>query len=761
MFMVALASSLEFKGSFLNEQPLLHRFPACGGSRFCNACSMSLKITLIGAGSVVFAKNLLGDILQFPELSDATLCLMDIDPDRLKVAEIMTNKMIAALKVRAKVVATLNQRAAIKGARYVICTIQVGGYKPGTVIDFEIPRKYGLLQTIGDTLGVGGVFRGLRTIPVMTSIARDIAEVGAPDCLLLNYTNPMAMICSAVARATGIPHVGLCHSVQGTSQQLASYAGLPYEDVTYLVAGINHMAFFLKYEYKGRDAYPLLFKLLDRPDFKKDLVRFEMMRRTGYFVTESSEHQSEYIPYFIHHGKKVIEQFEVPIDEYLRRCEGIIQTWEKTEAELLGQDGEITVNQQTHEYGSFIIHSRETNTPRIIYGNVPNTALIDNLPAEACVELPCLVDAQGIQPTHVGKLPPQLAALCMTNINVQTLTVEAALTQKREHIYHAVMLDPHTATVLTLDKIWAMCDELIAEHQKHGFLGDFAPTLPGTGRAYRGTGDRVVAEAELLLPPPGTKTNGKLEGEMVLTNPRPKPFPAELEVQCVKLGSPSSINGTSLRMKVTVPAGKTVRKKFAITKPEAMEEGFALRVSSSPDVLARDCVVYPRNVLSAGQREGAAFELKLAGFPAAAGRIAVQQKTVLIDLTVDDSKIVPARVPWEGSCIELFFADLQGRKIRQFFLVPQPGARKVKSLDQSLKPVPFKTDIRSNGSGYEIHVKIPFSEIGPEEHKGGFLFDCLVDLTALGDAHSGGRASLSGGFDSHENASRFARVEAD
>ncbi len=212
----------------------------------------------------------------------------------------------------------------------------MGGYKPATVTDFEIPRKYGLLQTIGDTLGVGGVFRGLRTIPIMTSIARDIAEIAAPDCLLLNYTNPMAINCMAVARATGIPHVGLCHSVQGTSHQLATYLGLAIKDITYRVAGINHMAFFLKFEYRGQDAYPLLFELLNEPSFKKDRVRFEMMRRTGYFVTESSEHQSEYVPYFIHHGKKVIEQFDVPIDEYLRRCESGFKTWKHTEAELLG-----------------------------------------------------------------------------------------------------------------------------------------------------------------------------------------------------------------------------------------------------------------------------------------------------------------------------------------------------------------------------------------------------------------------------------------
>ncbi len=299
---------------------------------------------------------------------------MDIDPARLKVAEVMATRMIRALKVKATVVATLDRREAIRNARYVICTIQVGGYKPGTVTDFEIPRKYGLLQTIGDTLGVGGVFRALRTIPAMTEIARDIAGVGAPGCLLLNYSNPMAMNCMAVAQAAGIPHVGLCHSVQGTSQQLASYLGLPYEDITYLSAGINHMAFFLKFQYRGQDAYPLLFDLL-AGGFARDRVRFEMMRRLGYFVTESSEHQSEYTPYFIHHGREVIKRFEVPIDEYLRRSEIGLRSWKDTEAKLLGEEGDMKINPQTHEYGAYIIHSCETNTPRVIYGNVPNTGV--------------------------------------------------------------------------------------------------------------------------------------------------------------------------------------------------------------------------------------------------------------------------------------------------------------------------------------------------------------------------------------------------
>lgn len=285
------------------------------------------KITLIGAGSVVFAKRLIGDILQFPALANSEICLMDIDPARLKVAKIMTQKMVEKVGTRAKVTATTSRRTAVKNANYVICTIQVGGNKPGTVIDFEIPKKYGLKQTIADTLGVGGVFRALRTIPEINAIAKDIADVGAGDCLFLNYTNPMAMNCMAVDQEVGIPHVGLCHSVQGTSQQLAKYCNLPYKDVNYLVAGINHMAFFLRFEYKGQDAYPLLFQALENPQiFVQNKVRFEMMRRLGYFVTESSEHQAEYVPYFIHHGPKMIDAFDIPIDEYIRRCESIISS---------------------------------------------------------------------------------------------------------------------------------------------------------------------------------------------------------------------------------------------------------------------------------------------------------------------------------------------------------------------------------------------------------------------------------------------------
>jgi alpha-galactosidase/6-phospho-beta-glucosidase family protein len=711
-----------------------------------------MKITLIGAGSVVFAKNLIGDILQFPELSDATISLMDIDPARVKVAEIMARKMIAKLGVRAKVEATLDQRRAIRGANYVICTVQVGGYKPATVIDFEIPKKYGLQQTIADTLGVGGVFRGLRTIPVINRIAEDMAAVGAPGCLLLNYTNPMAMNCWAVDRAVGIPHVGLCHSVQGTSQQLATFAGLSYEDVSYLVAGINHMAFFLKFEYKKQDAYPLLFRLLDDPAFTQEKVRFEMMRRTGYFVTESSEHQSEYVPYFIHHGKKMIERFGIPIDEYLRRCESGLANWEATEAELLGRDGDIHVGPQTHEYGSYIIHSRETGRPRVIYGNVPNRGLITNLPEGCCVEVPCLVDNQGVQPTHIGALPPQLAAMCQTNINVQALTVEAALTKKREHIYHAVMLDPHAASTLPLDKIWAMCDDLIEAHQKEGLMGDYAPVIRSTGRAHAGTGDRILALAEA-----GEIRGGKMEVRVSVVNPRTAAVQVPLRLTVRKWKAAGAAKGTALSVRVGAQA--SVVKTAEISLPGPAEEGFEIGLESGLEgVFTKSLSVRPRRLLKskAGVME---FNLALAGVPAAKGLLRRSGENLVLQMQVEDSKITPKPQPWQGSSVELFFAANGSNRLGQFFLVPARNGSVPKLLDHGFKGVKgFRGRQRKISAGYEITATVPAKALGLGPTPKSFLFDCYANVTALGDAHSGGHASLSGRFDSHVTNGNYAQV---
>ncbi len=425
------------------------------------------KITFIGAGSTVFAKNLLVDIFGFPELADATLCLYDIAPDRLRTSEIVARKVARALDARPTILATTDRTAALDGADYAICMIQVGGY-PATLTDFEIPKRYGLRQTIGDTLGIGGIMRGLRTIPVLLAIAREM-EALCPDATLLNYANPMAINCWALNRATRIKTVGLCHSVQGTAAQLADDIGVPLEEITYLCAGINHMAFYLRFERKTaqglEDLYPLLRGLSARGEVPEgNRVRYDVLDRLGYFVTESSEHFAEYVPWFIKRDRPdLLERFSIPLDEYLQRCELQNQAWEWLRDYLEDPDAEIPVERST-EYAAPIIHSLETGTPRVVYGNVMNYGLIDNLPPGCCVEVPCLVDRNGVQPVRVGALPPHLAALIQTNINVQALTVEAALTGERAHIYHAAMLDPHTAAELDLDQIRQMVDELIAAH---------------------------------------------------------------------------------------------------------------------------------------------------------------------------------------------------------------------------------------------------------------------------------------------------------
>lgn len=433
------------------------------------------KITFIGAGSTVFAKNLLGDILSFPELAGSTISLMDIDPVRLKTSEIVAHKVADFFGAKPKIEATLDRRAALDGADYAISMFQVGGYKPSTVIDFEIPKKYGIKQTIADTLGIGGIMRGLRTIPVFLDICKDMEDL-CPDVMFLQYVNPMAMNTWAINKVSKIKTVGLCHSVQGTAEVLAEDIGVPYNEINYICAGINHMAFYLKFERNGEDLYPRIRKVLDAKSYARGYrnlanhVRYEVFRRTGYFVTESSEHFSEYVPWFIKQNRPdLLEEYEIPVDEYILRCEDQIAEWEADKAAL--ERGELDEQryERSQEYGSLIIHSLETGIPRVVYGNVANNGLIDNLPQGCCVEVPCLVDKSGLQPTKIGLMPPQLAALQQTNINVQSLVVEAALTRKREHIYHAAMLDPHTAAELSLDQIWSLVDELIEAH------GDMLP----------------------------------------------------------------------------------------------------------------------------------------------------------------------------------------------------------------------------------------------------------------------------------------------
>jgi alpha-galactosidase len=412
-----------------------------------------MKVALIGAGSTVFAKTLTGDILSFPGLADGlTIALMDIDEERLLVSERVTS----ALDPEVTVEATLDRRAALDGADYVITMVQVGGYRPATVVDFEVPKRFGLRQTIGDTLGIGGIMRGLRTIPVLLDICRDMEEL-CPDALLLQYVNPMAMIGWAIARASTVRSVGLCHSVQGTARDLAADLGLPPGELDYRCAGINHLAFYLELNHRGRDVYPELRAKRDIPDSNR--VRYEVLRHFGYFCTESSEHLAEYVPWFIKSSRpELIDEFNIPLDEYPRRCEAQIAEWE----ELRTNVAELSV-ERSDEYGAHIINALETGKPFAFNGNVMNEGLIDNLPY-CCVEVPCIADGDGITPQPVGPLPPQLAALIQTNVNVQALTVEAALTGEREHVYHAAMLDPHTAAELPLSEIRELVDALLEEH---------------------------------------------------------------------------------------------------------------------------------------------------------------------------------------------------------------------------------------------------------------------------------------------------------
>ncbi len=465
---------------------------------------MMPKITFLGAGSTVFARRLLVDILNFPELAEATICLHDVNEERLATSRVVAQRIAAALNAHPTIEATTDRRAALAGANYALSMIQVGGYKPSTVVDFEIPKKYGLRQTIADTLGIGGIMRALRTIPVLLDMCRDMEEV-CPQVMFMNYVNPMAMNTWAISRASRIASVGLCHSVFNTASELAKDLNVPVAEMHYVCAGINHMAFYLTFGRKMKDGvedlYPLLQKVLadgNAPAWNR--VRYELFKRVGYFVTESSEHFAEYVPWFIKRDRPdLIAQFNIPLDEYINRCEVQNALWQVTREALERPDltiadtlAKVTANadgalakikipdiqaflkevfdmKPSGEYASLIIHSMETGEPRVIYGNVPNHRLIDNLPAGCAVEVPCLVDKNGVQPVRIGSLPPQLAALMQTNINVQALTVEAALTQKRAHIYHAAMLDPHTAAELDLDQIWHLVDDLIAAH------GDWLP----------------------------------------------------------------------------------------------------------------------------------------------------------------------------------------------------------------------------------------------------------------------------------------------
>ena len=440
------------------------------------------KITFVGAGSTVFMKNIVGDVLQRPALANAHVALMDIDRGRLDESELVARKLIATLGVGATVSTHTDRKEALEGSDFVVVAFQIGGFEPCTVTDFEIPKKFGLRQTIADTLGIGGIMRGLRTVPHLWAVCEDMMAV-CPDAIMLQYVNPMAINTWAIeAKYPKIKQVGLCHSVQGTAEELARDLDVDVKNLRYKVGGINHMAFYLNFEEvladgSTRDLYPELHRAYaegraPKPstwnDRCQNYVRYEMLTRLGYFVTESSEHFAEYVPYFIKSGRPdLIEKYQVPLDEYPKRCVEQIEDW-KSQAAKYREADRIEVN-QSHEYASDIINSVWTGTPSVIYGNTRNHGYISNLPEGCAVEVPCLVDRNGIQPTAIGDLPKQLVGLMRTNISVQEMTVEALMTENREHIYHAAMLDPHTAAELDLDQIWNLTDDLIEAH------GDWMP----------------------------------------------------------------------------------------------------------------------------------------------------------------------------------------------------------------------------------------------------------------------------------------------
>ena len=432
----------------------------------CDAFSMT-RIAFIGAGSIEFTRDLLGDLLSFPELALADIALHDIDPERLETAEAMARWTAEQLGAEPTFSAHLDRRSALEGADFAFNMIQVGGHA-ATLLDFEIPARHGLRQTIADTLGIGGIFRALRTIPVMLGIGRDMAEL-CPDAWLLNYTNPMAMLVQAYGH--GSPHtkvVGLCHSIQHTTRQLAEYVDVPFEEVTFLGAGVNHQSFILRFERDGEDLYPALDAAIAADPELRRKVRVELYRRFGYFPTESSEHSAEYLPWLMR-DDAALERFRIPVDEYVRRSEENLELYEEMKAKL--RTGEGFEIERSVEYAPLIVHAMTTGQPQVIYGNVINEGLIDNLPAGACVEVPCVVDRTGVQPTRIGALPAQCAALNRTFLNVVELTVRAALEGRREHVYHAAMLDPNASGSLDLDTIRTICDELIEAH------GDALPRL--------------------------------------------------------------------------------------------------------------------------------------------------------------------------------------------------------------------------------------------------------------------------------------------
>ncbi len=443
------------------------------------------KITFLGAGSSIFAKNILGDCMLHPALRDGHISLYDIDKGRLEDSKLMLSNLNDNINDgRAKIESFLgeeNRKDALRDADYVINAVQVGGYEPATVNDFEIPKKYGLRQTIGDTLGIGGIFRGLRTIPVVLDFAADIEQV-CPNATFLNYVNPMAIVTAALLKATNVETIGLCHSVQDCAKNLFESLGLSMEgrNIEYYNAGINHICWMLEITDNGKDIYPeirqraaeIVDKSRKAPKEEKssDMIRLEMMKHFGYYIAESSEHFAEYLPYWIKSDRpELLEEFNIPLDEYPRRCVRQISKWQQQRQQIV--ENKSLTHTLSKEYGSNIINALQTGKPYKFWGNVLNDGFITNLPSEAVVEVACYADKNGLHPLKAGRLPSQCAALNMTNINPQLLTVEAALTKRRDAVYQAAMLDPHTSAELTIDEIVSLCDELLAAHKQ--FLPDY------------------------------------------------------------------------------------------------------------------------------------------------------------------------------------------------------------------------------------------------------------------------------------------------
>jgi alpha-galactosidase len=437
------------------------------------------RIAFIGAGSVVFTKNLLTDLFGYPVLEDAEIALHDIDADRLATAEAMAQYVARERGARPRISAHLDRRQAVEGSDFVLNMVQIGGHD-STLVDFELPARYGLRQTIADTLGIGGIFRALRTAEHMLALGHELHELCPPQAWLLNYTNPMAMLCELVYQGTPTRNVvGLCHSVQFTVEDLSELVGVPEDEVTFLAAGINHQAFLLRFERDGESLYPALDERIATDPELERRVRVALYKRLGYYPTESSEHAAEYVPWFMSHDGE-LERYRIPVDEYIRRSEDNLVEYERVK-EALGRGDSLPIK-GSNEYAAVIVNSIVTGEPSVIYGNVPNDELIPGLPAGTCVEVPCVVDRTGIRPTPVPDYPAHLAALNRTYANVVELTVRAVLDERPDHVRHAAMLDPSAAATLTLDQIDALCDDLTAAH------GNLLPPALRGARAAAGSG---------------------------------------------------------------------------------------------------------------------------------------------------------------------------------------------------------------------------------------------------------------------------------